>query len=182
MNQYGSLAQRMWTQHAPSAVEQLENPTEFFAELGDQIAARIEVMVEAQESSIPMESDYAARVEELMAIRHQAEEIALTEMVYEPVGEMARHSAPVLEQLEDLLGELPAPGDLYAEIRQIETDAEFEAEDMGWEAPKYDEEQSELLETYRELIPLLEMAPETLSQNEQQELLAKLQPYLSMIQ
>lgn len=82
MNRYGTLAREHWTKNAPSKVAQLENPGEFFESLGEQVADRVATLSREIEAQTPAEPDYLAQVGRLTAIRKQAEEIVLTDLVW----------------------------------------------------------------------------------------------------
>lgn len=180
MNQYGSLAQQMWTRSAPSEVAQMENPEEFFTELGEQVQTRIEVMVQEPEAQLPADLEAMERVRRLNEIRRQAEEVALSELVYEPVGLAAASAATPSTRLEEALANLPGVEALEDGIWEIEDQAQREAEDQGWERPLFDQEQEEKLARYRELSALVDVDPQALSQSEQEERLRLLAPYLEM--
>jgi hypothetical protein len=86
MNEYGAMAQRHWQQHLPRRHASIDDPDAYFTSLGEQVAAQVAELwarMRAQAGNPPGE-DYAARVGRLNAMRKQAEEIVLADLVLLP--------------------------------------------------------------------------------------------------
>jgi len=86
VNQYGTLARRQWMRWLPARYAAGTDPEACFAELGEQAASeitRLWAQMRAQDGNPPGE-DYLARVAHLNAMRRQAEEIVLTELILLP--------------------------------------------------------------------------------------------------
>jgi hypothetical protein len=83
MNEYGTMAQRHWRRWLPERYATIENPDEYFANLGEEVAADIEqrwAELQAQAGNPPGE-DFTDRVGRLNALKKQAEETVLAERV-----------------------------------------------------------------------------------------------------
>lgn len=83
MNEYGRMAQRHWQRWLPQRYAAIENPDEYFAELGEEVSAEIgdrwaELRVTAES---PPDEDFVKRVGRLNALKKQAEETVLAERV-----------------------------------------------------------------------------------------------------
>lgn len=117
MNRYGILAREHWTTYAPSRVNQLENPDEFFTALGEQVAERISTLSREIEAQSPAEPDYLHQVGRLTAIRKQAEETVLTELVWLTPDQVEYDEAEAASQE---LGELPRREDVEQAIRELQ--------------------------------------------------------------
>jgi len=93
MNIYGLQAQESWKNADLARFERLDNPTEFFTGLGEQVGARVLEITLALEVSSPPAEGYLDQVGRLTAIKRQAEEVAFSELVtidYVPTGDEAR--------------------------------------------------------------------------------------------
>lgn len=119
MNQYGVLAREHWTKYAPSRVAQMENAQEFFEGLGEQVATQVTTLSRQLEAQSPPEAEYLNQVGRLTAIRKQAEEVALSDLVWLPADQVEYSE---LEAAEIELGELPDRLYLQAEIRDLLAD------------------------------------------------------------
>lgn len=92
MNEFGRTAMRYWRDHRPTAFTEIPHPEEFFADLGEQIATQVQAMTEAmspgavstEAMSTGPAQGYLTRVGELNAIRGQAIEAVMHELVYGP--------------------------------------------------------------------------------------------------
>lgn len=104
MNRYGALARRHWQAAAPSRVAEIPDPETFFETLGEQVETRIETLADALErQENPSQDDgYLETAGRWRAIRKQAEETALAELVWIPPMEAEL-------TIEEQLGELPSP-------------------------------------------------------------------------
>lgn len=88
MNQYGAIAQQHWKRWRPVSHAAITDPAAFFTDLGEQAAGeitRLWAQMRAQAGNPPGE-DYLARVARLNALRKQAEEIVLADLILLPPG------------------------------------------------------------------------------------------------
>jgi hypothetical protein len=86
VNQYGALAQHHWKRWRPARFAAITDPETYFADLGEQAAGEIVglwAQMRAQDSN-PSGEDYLARVARLNALRKQAEEVVLAELILLP--------------------------------------------------------------------------------------------------
>lgn len=85
MNEYGKTAMRHWETYRPQALAELDNPTQFFEDLGRQVAARIAdlwpTLAEPQEGE---SLDFAETVSRNRMAQQQARETVMQEMVFLP--------------------------------------------------------------------------------------------------
>lgn len=81
MNQYGAMAQRHWQRWLPHRYSQIPDPESFFAELGEEVAARIGDLTLQLAGPDPAGESYLDKVGRLNMARQQAEEIVLREQV-----------------------------------------------------------------------------------------------------
>jgi hypothetical protein len=86
MNEYGTMAMGYWRQHLPHRYAAAGDPDAFFAALGEEAAAGIaslwgQMMAQARN---PAGEDFTDRVGRLNAMRKQAEEIVLADLVLLP--------------------------------------------------------------------------------------------------
>lgn len=86
MNEYGVMAQRHWQRWLPQRYAAIENPDDFFAELGEEVAAEIADQWARMrlEAGNPPGEDFMDGVGRLNALRKQAEEIVLHDRVLLP--------------------------------------------------------------------------------------------------
>lgn len=84
MNQYAAMAERHWRRWLPSRVAELQDPSSFFSELGDQVAERIEDLTAELAGDDPPGETYMQKVGRLNMARLRAEEMVLPEMVLLP--------------------------------------------------------------------------------------------------
>lgn len=82
MNKYGQLLRRQWGIADPRFVESLDDPTEHFSQLGEQVQNEISELLPTLEGTDPAGETYLQKVGRLNAARLQAEEIVLAE--YQP--------------------------------------------------------------------------------------------------
>ena len=88
MNHYGAMALRHWQNTRASELATIEDPQQFFTELGEQVATEVRRRAEAIES--PMGEDYLANLAMLNEARTSAESEVLRELVFtEPEPEPA---------------------------------------------------------------------------------------------
>lgn len=122
MNLYGLRAKEYWQKADRLRYEELEDPETFFSDLGDQVGARVESIWAAMSRDAPRDETFFEKVGRLNAIKKQAEEIAMDELVNIPAQpstvdeelewlEMQRPSEEriqeLLERLEDEKSEMP---------------------------------------------------------------------------
>jgi len=81
MNQYATTARRHWERWLPQRFQSIPNPTEFFADLGEQVESQIEDLEVKLAGDDPPGEGYLTKVGRLTNARHRAEEIVLREMV-----------------------------------------------------------------------------------------------------
>lgn len=123
MNKYGAMAEAHWKTVAPARYKELESPATFFTELGEQVQAQIEATLEKLEPTIDRDLPYLEKVGTLNAMRKQAEEIVLTDLIYTtPIENSLR------DELDEMLGGLPAASTLQDTLYQLNDQAEEE----GW--------------------------------------------------
>ena len=84
MNKYGSLAEDYWKRTDRTRYEELTDPETFFEELGEQMLARVDSLLNVMQRNAPADEGYLETVGRLNVLRNQAEEIAMTELVYIP--------------------------------------------------------------------------------------------------
>lgn len=75
MNQYGRRAMRHWQEWLPEKFQELDDPEEFFTELGEQAAEEIDDLSAALDVQYPDRSEvgYMERVAQLSTSRQLAE-------------------------------------------------------------------------------------------------------------
>jgi hypothetical protein len=115
MNRYGQRAKEMWAKSIPMSYQELVDNGEmetFFTDLGEQVANRIEGLSRALISRLPKDLSNQEHFQESMAAQRQAEEVAMTELVYDPVGAILRDAARA--DISDLMGNLPSMDMLWS--------------------------------------------------------------------
>lgn len=105
MNQYGEMAMTHWKAWLPNRFQALENPHEFFRNLGQEVADQIFEVQRAMESQdrdpgSPPE-DYLTRLATLKSIRVRAEQMVLTEMVWLDPEPQTVEEAPAVRDPQD---------------------------------------------------------------------------------
>jgi hypothetical protein len=80
MNHYGAMALRHWENLRPQELATIEDPQQFFSELGEQVAAEVQRRATALEGSVG--EDYLANLGMLTEARTTAEAEVLREMVF----------------------------------------------------------------------------------------------------
>lgn len=113
MNEYGQLALSHWQKWLPSRLSLIPEGarTNYFAELGDQARvqiAAVEESLEAQASRELQALPYLERMGRLNAIRAQAREQVLSEMIYldpEPAAQAEAEPSDDGESPDNPLGE-----------------------------------------------------------------------------
>lgn len=117
MNRYGLLALEQWSRYMPTRFAELEDPEGFFAAMGETIEQQVVGLVEELERQLTPTEDYLRRVGELNAVRRQAEESVLQELVYSQI--VAEPSSDLETRLEEALSVLPTPEMLQRSIDQV---------------------------------------------------------------
>lgn len=82
MNKYAAMLRRQWETADPTFVQSLDDPTEHFSQLGEQVQNEISELLPTLEGTDPAGETYLRKVGRLNAARLQAEELVLTE--YQP--------------------------------------------------------------------------------------------------
>jgi hypothetical protein len=86
VNQYGALARQHQKRWRPASYAAITDPAAYFTDLGEQAAGEITALwaqMRAQAGNPPGE-DYLARVARLNALRKQAEEVVLADLILLP--------------------------------------------------------------------------------------------------
>lgn len=92
MNKYGQLMRRQWEIADPRFVESLDDPTEHFSQLGEQVNDEILELLPSLEGTDPAGETYLQKVGRLNAAKQQAEEIVLAE--YQPPSDSPEPGEP----------------------------------------------------------------------------------------
>jgi hypothetical protein len=80
MNRYGATAKKHWECWLPARYSQLEDPTEYFTRLGEEISVQVDELSDAIAGSDPPGEGYLAKVGRLNMARMNAESQVLREM------------------------------------------------------------------------------------------------------
>lgn len=134
MNLYGMRAREYWQRADRRRYEEVEDPETFFSELGEQVLARVNSIAADMERTGPTDEPLLTKMGRLNAIKAQAEEIAMEELVAIP-----SQPATVDEELELL--ELQRPSE--ERIEELLTLLEEREAEMS--SDDYDEEKTRLL-------------------------------------
>lgn len=109
---------KYWQDAAPTRYADLENPSEFFTDLGEQIATYVEQLASAMEAKTTFSQDTMTRFGELNAIKASAEEVAMHELAYvEPEDE---DEEPAWDSLSLMLQQLKDDAEIFPEDAQTE--------------------------------------------------------------
>jgi|GEM_PF-1417322 hypothetical protein len=155
MNRYGMLAREHWTKYAPSRVAQLENPDEFFESLGEQVADRVTTLSRTLEGQHRPSPDYVNQVALLNAYRKQAEERALSDLVWLTPDQVEYDEAEAASQE---LGELPDRAELERQIRYLQEDQNDP--DSALLTAVYEERLTQMQQTLARIVELEAKVPE----------------------
>lgn len=79
MNRYGQILHRQWQIADPQMVASLNDPTEHFSQMGEQVEAEVQAMLPTLEGTDPAGETYLQKVGRLQAARATAEETVLAE-------------------------------------------------------------------------------------------------------
>ena len=80
MNQYGTQAKKHWQKYLPMRYSQLNDPDSFFSDLGEQIAERVQSLMEDLAGEDPPGESYLDKLGRLNMARRDAEADVLREM------------------------------------------------------------------------------------------------------
>jgi hypothetical protein len=83
VNQYGALARQHWMRWRPASYAAITDPAAYFTDLGEEAAGeitRLWAQLRDREGNPPGE-DYLHRVARLNALRKQAEEMVLADLI-----------------------------------------------------------------------------------------------------
>jgi hypothetical protein len=88
MNQYGAQAQEHWRVHRATEYAQIQDPTRFFTDLGEQIATEIDRRCGDLEraSGAGQSESFLANLGSLNNVRHSMEGEVLREMAFTEPG------------------------------------------------------------------------------------------------
>lgn len=81
MNRYGEQAMEHWKENRPQAYRKLEDPEDFFTDLGEEIAQEIETRTKALAGKGTEGEGYLQRLQRLNTSRLEAEGEVLRERV-----------------------------------------------------------------------------------------------------
>ncbi|AOY74236.1 hypothetical protein ARZXY2_4737 (plasmid) [Arthrobacter sp. ZXY-2] len=87
MNKYGRQAQEAWKAASPTQYSQIQNPEEFFTNLGEQAEEQVDELQIKLAGPDPQGEGYLEKVGRLNAARGQAEEIVRYELLSPPETE-----------------------------------------------------------------------------------------------
>ena len=82
MNRYATIAMTYYRDHLSTRYAQLENPNEYFQDLGEQIQGQVVHLTPQLAGPDQLGEDFLAKTGRLKAAQNQAEEIALNELLY----------------------------------------------------------------------------------------------------
>lgn len=110
MNRYATIAMTYYRDHLSTRYAQLENPDEYFRDLGEQIQGQVIHLTPRLAGPDQPGEELLVKTGRLNAARNQAEEIVLDELLYSQEPE---------NEPEDLDAEAPHYGDLNQTIQDI---------------------------------------------------------------
>lgn len=87
MNKYGRQAQEAWKAASPTRYSQIQNPDEFFTNLGEQAQEQVDELQVKIAGPDPKGEGYLEKVGRLNAARNQAEEIVRYDLLSPPETE-----------------------------------------------------------------------------------------------
>jgi hypothetical protein len=87
VNKYGRQAQESWRAASPTRYSQIQNPDEFFTNLGEQAQEQVDELQIKLAGPDPKGEGYLEKVGRLNAARNQAEEIVRYELLSPPETE-----------------------------------------------------------------------------------------------
>jgi len=116
MNRYGRAAQTWWSNTDPARVAELDNPTKYFTQLGEQVESRVDELMQTMQGSDEPGESVLQKAGRINAVKMQAEEIAYQELIYT----IESHPATVDEDLEQLQADRPSPARVQELLQQLE--------------------------------------------------------------
>ncbi|MET3370642.1 UNVERIFIED_CONTAM: hypothetical protein ABIE34_003919 [Jeotgalibacillus campisalis] len=87
MNKYGRQAQEAWKTASPTRYSQIQNPDEFFTNLGEQAQEQVDELQVKLAGPDPKGEGFLEKVGRLNAARNQAEEIVRYDLLSPPETE-----------------------------------------------------------------------------------------------
>ncbi|QOT19948.1 TnpV protein [Paenarthrobacter sp. YJN-5] len=87
MNKYGRQAQEAWKTASPTRYSKIQNPDEFFTNLGEQAQEQVDELQVKIAGPDPKGEGYLEKVGRLNAARNQAEEIVRYDLLSPPETE-----------------------------------------------------------------------------------------------
>jgi len=81
-NRFATLALNYWTTNLPTRYVQLEDPKQYFDDLGEQIQAQVDQMAMTIAGSDPEGEQYLEKVARLTTATKTAEETVLADLLY----------------------------------------------------------------------------------------------------
>ncbi|BCW42731.1 hypothetical protein StoSoilB3_42660 (plasmid) [Arthrobacter sp. StoSoilB3] len=106
MNKYGRQAQESWRAASPTRYSQIQNPDEFFTNLGEQAQEQVDELQIKLAGPDPKGEGYLEKVGRLNAARNQAEEIVRYELLSPPETEDEDENVnPELQRYLNLMAE-----------------------------------------------------------------------------
>lgn len=85
MNHYGAQLMRHWQEDRVLEYRELQEPEEYFTQLGREIAERVEVRARSLAGTAPSQEGYLARLQRLNSARLEAEaEVVREYLMQEP--------------------------------------------------------------------------------------------------
>lgn len=118
MNKYGTEAQTLWNRLAPTAVDEMEDATQFFTNLGNLASEQVATMTPQIAGPDSPQEGFLEKVGRLNAAKSQAEEIVRAEVLMPPTD--AREPDPEDEEDEsDLDPNLDVMLEAMREQREI---------------------------------------------------------------
>jgi hypothetical protein len=108
VNHYGQMAMRWWQTHLPQQLAELDNPQEFFTNLGLEIAAEVTDLASLLAPAHLVREDYLAEVARLASARKIAEEVMMNQLVWQtepglPLREARAEWASTTDSWEGLI-------------------------------------------------------------------------------
>lgn len=94
MNRYGATARNYFRDYLPTRYSQIENPEEFFQDLGQQIQDQIVDLTPELAGEDPAGESYLEKVGRLNAASTQAEELVMADLVYSQTPENDSEELP----------------------------------------------------------------------------------------
>lgn len=172
MNKYGQIAREHWAKYAPTRYSMLTDPETFFESLGESALVQIDQIAGELERQLPAGLPYLEKVGQMNAIRRQAEETVLRDLVYS----IETESANPVEELEMMLGDLPGPDAILEAIARIRETAE---EQEPSSTSSLTTQQEAMIARLSDLLPLVSLNedPDEMSEPEVRDRILALRAY-----